>query len=161
MDKKIKKQWLKKVMILGLVILMMFGNTLSVMAAEPAEVSSEISNNPVGANVNIGSYSSEGKATRNTVIRTCSASLGISGSTASCSGMGSAYASMASSVSLKMYLQRYGSSWTTVASWNTTANGTIATLNKTATIGSGTYRVKVVCTAGNESVTVYSTTKTK
>ena len=49
--------------------------------------------------------------TRNTAVRTCSASLAISGST--------------------------------------------------ATVSSGTYRVKVVCTAGGESITIYSATKTK
>lgn len=99
--------------------------------------------------------------TRNTAVRTYSASLAISGSTATCGGTGSAYASMASSVNLCMYLQKYNSGWTTVASWSTTVSGTTAMLSKTATVSSGTYRVKVVCTAGGESITIYSATKTK
>jgi len=32
---------------------------------------------------------------------------------------------------------------------------------KIFTVSSGTYRVKVVCTAGGESITIYSATKTK
>lgn len=99
---------------------------------------------------------------RNAVIRTCSSSLAISGSTATCAGTGSAYASMASSVKLNMYLQKKnGSSWESVTSWSTTASSSTAIISKTYTIGSGTYRVKIVCTAGGETVTVYSLTKTK
>lgn len=100
--------------------------------------------------------------TRNAVIRTCSSSLAISGSTATCAGTGSAYASMASSVKLNMYLQKKnGTTWGNVTSWSTTAPSSTAIISKTYTISSGTYRVKIVCTAGRETVTVYSLTKTK
>jgi len=110
-----------------------------------------------------GAYSEEYIAVRrNSVVSTCSASLSISGSTATCGASGTAYSSMASSVSLTMYLQKYSSgSWTSISSWSTTKSGTVAVLSSTKTIGTGTYRVKVVCTAGGESVTVYSGTKTK
>lgn len=153
---------MKSGLFLVLVLSLVFGNVLSVNAEEPV-IETEIENE-IEPGAYLEEYSSEnaGKLARNTVVRTCSASLAISGSTATCAGTGSAYASMASSVKLTMYLQKYSSgTWSNAATWTTTANSTTAVISKTATVSSGTYRVKIVCTAGGESVTVYSTTKTK
>ena len=145
-----KNKSVKQKMLLSVIALVLcFACSIPVSAADEIE-----------ENAYLEEYVSAGYL-RNTVVRTCSASLAISGSTATCGGTGSAYASMASSVKLEMYLQKDNSGWTTVASWSTTASGTTAILSKTATVSSGTYRVKVVCTAGGESITVYSTIKSK
>jgi len=146
-----KNKSIKQKMLLSMIALVLcFAYFIPVNAAEEIE-----------ENAYLEEYVSGENLTRNTAVRTCSASLAISGSTATCGGTGSAYASMASSVNLCMYLQKYNSGWTTVASWSTTVSGTTAILSKTATVSSGTYRVKVVCTAGGESITIYSATKTK
>lgn len=157
-----KRQWKSRIIGVAISMFMALISCVPVYAAEPEMDESNIPQGSGTESIYIGEYSSEEKLTRNAVIRTCSASLNISGSTASCAGMGSAYASMANSVNLKMYLQKYSSgSWTTSAYWTTTASSTIATLSRSAAISSGTYRVKVVCSAGGETITIYSVQKTK
>lgn len=152
--KKGYMQFGMKLVCLGLVAVMIFVSGIPAYAKETG--AEEITRDR-------GEYIEEyTNFARNAVIRTCSASLAISGSTATCAGTGSAYASMASSVKLNMYLEKKsGTSWGTVTSWSTTAASSTAVINKTHTISSGTYRVRIVCTAGGESVTVYSLTKTK
>lgn len=163
---------IKRILVLMLLSGLVFGNAKTVNAAEvdenkiiqAAAAADEEILNEIKPDAYLEIYSSEGmvKLARNAVVRTCSASLAISGSTATCAGTGSAYASLASSVKLTMTLQKCsGGSWSKVSSWSTTANSSTAAISKTATISSGTYRVKIVCTVGGESVTIYSTTKTK
>lgn len=146
------KNWKRIGIVLMAVVGMLISSVQSVNAAEPDLYEVDETED----NVFIEEYT---HLTRNAVIRTCSASLAISSGKATCNGTGSAYASMASSTKITMYLQKYGSSWSNVTSWSTTSTST-AILSKTQSVSSGTYRVKVVCTAGGETVTVYSTTKT-
>lgn len=95
--------------------------------------------------------------TRYTVIRSKSASVSVSGTTASC------YAKLTSqssaTLTIKMTLQKKsGSTWSNVQSWTASKTGTSLTMSKTKSVTSGgTYRLKVVFTAGSETVnqTVY------
>lgn len=95
--------------------------------------------------------------TRYAVIRSKSASISISGTTASCFAKLTAQSSAA--LSIKMTLQKKsGSTWSNVQSWSASKSGTSLTLSKTKAVTSGgTYRLKVTFTAGSESVsqTVY------
>lgn len=143
--------WKRKGILLMMVLTMLVSLVQPVSAAETEANEAEMEENAY-----MGNYTA---IARNAVIRTCSASLAISNGKATCNGTGSAYASMASSTKITMYLQKYGSSWSNVTSWSTTSSGT-AILSKTYSVSSGKYRVKVVCSAGGETVTVYSTTKT-
>lgn len=84
-------------------------------------------------------------------------SISVSGSTASCYSKLTAKKSVA--LKIKMTLQKKsGTTWSNVQSWSASKNGTSLTLSKTKSVASGgTYRLKVVFTAGSETVnqTVY------
>lgn len=95
--------------------------------------------------------------TRYTVIRSKSASISVSGTTASCNAKLTAQSS--ATLTIKMTLQKKsGSTWSNVQSWTASKTGTLLTLSKTKSVTSGgTYRLKVTFSAGSESVsqTVY------
>lgn len=95
--------------------------------------------------------------TRYTVIRSKSASVSVSGTTASCYAKLTAQSS--ATLTIKMTLQKKsGSTWSNVQSWTASKTGTSLTMSKTKTVTSGgTYRMKATFTAGSETVsqTVY------
>ncbi len=58
--------------------------------------------------------------------------------------------------------KKSGTSWTTVTSWSTSkSSAKICSLSKTKSVSSGSYRVKAVLKCGSETITKYSSTKTK
>lgn len=92
----------------------------------------------------------------------CSATLSISGGTAYCSAK--ANGSSVTKVQITMTLQKKTLLWWSDKSeWTTTVNSSTALFEKTASAGSGTYRVKAVCKvysgSASESITVYSAEK--
>lgn len=94
---------------------------------------------------------------RYSTIDTPTASLAISGSTASCYARLTAKRSV--TLKIKMILQKkIGSTWSNVQSWSASKTGASLTLSKTKSVTSGgNYRLKVTFTAGSETVsqTVY------
>lgn len=95
--------------------------------------------------------------TRYAVIRSKTAAINISGTTATCYAKLTAQSSV--TLSIKMTLQKKsGSTWSNVQSWTSTKTGTSLTMTKTKAVSSGvSYRLKVTFTAGSETVsqTVY------
>ena len=65
-------------------------------------------------------------------------------------------------ISITMKLQKKsGSSWTTVKTWTESKkDSVILNVNKTYTISSGTYRIYSTVSAGTETITLISSTKT-
>lgn len=99
---------------------------------------------------------------RNTYIRSCSAGLTISGSTATSTGYCSKYSDVSGDITIYVYLQKQsGSSWITVASSSNSFSGTSGSISFDTEIDSGTYRTKVSCWVNGENVTVESNTKSK
>lgn len=94
---------------------------------------------------------------RYAVIRSKTASINISGTTATCYAKLTAQSSV--TLSIKMTLQKKsGSTWSNVQSWTSTKTGTSLTMTKTKAVTSGaSFRLKVTFTAGSETVsqTVY------
>ena len=69
------------------------------------------------------------------------ASLSISGGTANCSGWVTPYGTYSCSLTLSLY-QQNGSSWSLVDSWSTSATGgETASISRSVSVGSGTYKV--------------------
>lgn len=98
-----------------------------------------------------------------TYTDSCKASLSISGGTAYCSTKVSGK-STATKIQITMTLQKKTLLWWSDKSeWTTTVNSSTALFEKTASTGSGTYRVKAVCKvysgSASESITVYSAEK--
>ena len=94
---------------------------------------------------------------RYSTIDSASASLSVSGTTATCYARLTAKRSV--SLKIKMTLQKKsGSTWSNVQSWTGSKTGTSLTMTKTTAVSSGvSYRLKVTFTAGSEMVsqTVY------
>ena len=88
------------------------------------------------------------------------ASLSINGN-ASCEGKAVAQ-DRSASVALTVTLQKQATNgtWSLVNSWSDTGTGSVK-ISKTQSISSGTYRVRSTSTINGETVTVYSSTKTK
>ena len=88
-------------------------------------------------------------------ISATSASISISGLTASCYAGMHSKASM--SLSIKMELQKLSSgSYSTIQTWSTSKTGTAISLTKSKVINPlSTYRLKVIFNAGGEKITVY------
>lgn len=96
--------------------------------------------------------------------KAASASLSISGGTATATGKVVGNTSV-TKITIKLYLQQQVSgSWSNVGSWSGTKNGKDYTLKKTKVVSKGKYRTKAICTvyAGtkSEKVTKYSSTVT-
>lgn len=89
------------------------------------------------------------------------ASLSIKGSTATCYGRVTPQGTQDCSLSLTLY-RKNGSRWVAVQTWTQSAQqGASASLNKTKTIGAGTYKVTAVGNVDGEVVSVDSAEKTK
>ena len=100
---------------------------------------------------------------RYTYTRGISATLTNSGGKAMCAGDVEGYESMTTKIVLTVTLQKKTLFWwSKVEEWTTTSNTYFATLVKTATVGSGTHRVKVVAKvySGSNSETVDCISKT-
>ena len=86
--------------------------------------------------------------------------LKLNGTTATCQSYVNGYSST-TKITMKMTLQKKTVLWwSEVTSWSTTVNGTTAALNKTKSLDSGTYRIKMTATvysgSNSEEVTTYS-----
>lgn len=114
---------------------------------------------PVYATENVDQnvcYETE-RTPRNTYVKFCGTSLSIQGNTAQCNASVTGYSTNTNNVSIYMYLQKYSNgSWVNIASWNGSAAYYTMSLNRTATISQGTYRVKASCYAQGENVVRYS-----
>lgn len=92
-------------------------------------------------------------------------SLSISSSgTATCLATLSGYTDVTTKIVIKMTLQKKTLFWwSEVDSWTKTINDSYGSLTKTASVGSGTYRVKVEFTvysgSNSEEITTYSQEK--
>ncbi|MDL2301085.1 hypothetical protein LJC58_01880 [Lachnospiraceae bacterium OttesenSCG-928-D06] len=100
--------------------------------------------------------------TRNSFIRSCSASLSINGSTAKGTGTCSKYANVSDDISIYIYLQKKsGNSWITIDDTSSSFSNTTGSLTLTTTgIDRGTYRIKVSCWVAGENIIVNSSSKT-
>lgn len=96
---------------------------------------------------------------RNTNIKYTTLSLSLSGGTAYCSASVTGYSSNTSHVAIYLYLQEYNGGWTNVANWSGSASDYTLTVNKTARISRGRYRLKAIYQAQNEKITKYSSEK--
>lgn len=90
----------------------------------------------------------------------CTTALSISGGSASCKSYLNGKSTV-TKIAIKMTLQKKALLWwSEVETWNETYNATLASLTKTKTVGSGTYRVKTVYTVysggASETITDYS-----
>ncbi len=96
---------------------------------------------------------------------TTATSLSISTSgTATCTARLNGYNGITTKIDIKMTLQKKTLLWwSEVDSWSTTINNSYGALTKTASVGSGKYRVKVDFTAysgsNSEKITTYSQEK--
>lgn len=96
---------------------------------------------------------------------TTATTLSISTSgTATCSARLNGYNGTTTKIVIKMTLQKKTLLWwSEVDSWSTTINNWYGSLTKTASVGSGTYRVKVEFTvysgSNSEEITTYSQEK--
>ena len=96
---------------------------------------------------------------------TTATTLSISTSgTATCSAKLNGYNGTTTKIVIKMTLQKKTLLWwSEVDSWSTTINNWYGSLTKTASVGSGTYRVKVEFTvysgSNSEEITTYSQEK--
>ena len=100
---------------------------------------------------------------RYSYTNTIGATLTNSGGKALCAGDVNGYDGTTTKIVVKMTLQKKTLFWwSKVEEWTTTSNTYYATLVKTATVGSGTHRVKVEATvySGSNSETVDCTSKT-
>lgn len=89
------------------------------------------------------------------------ASLSIKENTATCYGRVTPQGTQDCSLSLTLY-KKNGFRWVAVQTWTQSARqGASASLNKTKTIGSGTYKVTAVGNVDGEVVSVDSAEKTK
>lgn len=81
------------------------------------------------------------------------ATISVSGTTATCTARLAAKSSM--SLSVKMVLQKKtASGWSNVKTWSASGTDTVVSLVKTQTVSSsGTYRLQVTFTAGGETIT--------
>ncbi len=91
-------------------------------------------------------------------------SLSISNGTATCSARLNGYSGITTKIEIKMTLQKkFLLWWNTEESWSTTINDFYGALTKTASVDSGTYRVKVDFTvysgSKSEEITTYSQEK--
>ena len=92
-------------------------------------------------------------------------SLGIStNGTATCSASLNGYSGTTTKIVIKITLQKKTLLWwSTEESWSTTINNYFGSLVKTASVGSGTYRVKAEFTvysgSNSEEITIYSQEK--
>lgn len=91
--------------------------------------------------------------------------LSISNGTASCSATLTGINGTTTKIVIKMTLQKKTLLWwSEVEAWSATYNTYYGTLSKTASVKSGTYRVKAVYTvysgSNSESITDYSSQKT-
>ncbi len=97
---------------------------------------------------------------------TTATSLSIStNGTATCLATLNGYSGTTTKIVIKMTLQKKTLLWwSTEESWSTTINSWYGGLSKTASVGSGTYRVKVEFTvysgSNSEEITTYSQEKT-
>ena len=94
---------------------------------------------------------------------TTTLSISTSG-TATCSARLNGYNGTTTKIVIKMTLQKKTLLWwSEVDSWSTTINNWYGSLTKTASVGSGTYRVKVEFTvysgSNSEEITTYSQEK--
>ena len=94
-----------------------------------------------------------------------SETLSISGGTATCKASLTGINGTTTKIVIKMTLQKKTLLWwSEVETWSATYNTYYGTLSKTATVKSGTYRVKAVYTvysgSNSESITDYSSQKT-
>lgn len=97
-------------------------------------------------------------SSRNHTIRKTTASISISGSTATCSGTVSLYSGMTSSIKITVYLEKSNAgSWSSIKSWS----GSGGQLSGTYSVGRGTYRTKTVATSNGESTTAISASAVK
>ena len=92
------------------------------------------------------------------------ASLSISNGTATCSSRLMGYSGITTKIEIKMTLQKkFLLWWNTEETWSTTINDCMGSLTKTASVDSGTYRVKVDFTvysgSKSEEITTYSQEK--
>ena len=86
---------------------------------------------------------------------TVSTTISISNGQATCYTKVNGYSGTTTKIQIKMTLQKKTLFWwSDQQSWSSTTNGYTATLAKTASVGSGTYRVKA-------EITVYSGTKSE
>ena len=96
---------------------------------------------------------------------TTATSLSISTSgTATCTARLNGYNGITTKIDIKMTLQKKTLLWwSEVDSWSTTINNSYGALTKTASVGSGKYRVKVDFTvysgSNSEKITTYSQEK--
>ena len=85
------------------------------------------------------------------------ASFSISSGTAYCYGYTKVQSGYTAKV--KVELQKNNGSWTTVKTWTKTSTGTIAKVDETYSVGSGSYRLKVTHEALQNGVSVETSTK--
>lgn len=89
---------------------------------------------------------------RYTNIKYATYDLSFNNGKANCVSSVTGYTSNTNYVSLVMTLYKLnGSKWELVDSWETSANTYTVTLNKSASVSSGTYKLCVTFTAGSES----------
>lgn len=94
----------------------------------------------------------------------CSVTLSITNGTATCLTKLQGYSGTTTKIEITMTLQKKTLLWwSKVESWTTTVSGYYAALSKTASVGSGKYRVKaefkVYSGSNSETITEYSVEK--
>lgn len=96
-------------------------------------------------------------APRNTNIKYSTVSLSVADGTAYCSASVTGYSSNTSKVSIYLYLQKYkNGEWTTETSWSDSADSYTLTMNESASVSRGRYRLKASYYAGSENIVKYS-----
>lgn len=94
---------------------------------------------------------------RNTNIKYSTVSLSVADGTAYCSASVTGYSSNTNKVSIYLYLQKYkNGGWMTETSWSDSTDGYTLTMNESASVSRGRYRLKASYYAGNENIVKYS-----
>lgn len=114
-----------------------------------------------------GTVSAQGASVYNLYTSSCSSTLSVSGTTATCTSEALGYYGETTKISMVQTLQKKtaSGSWSKISSWSEVDTGYRGYMsNKKYSLSSGTYRLKTVFTvyagSNSETITKYSSNKT-